>query len=93
MSQILVEVWLYGECARYANKTPVDGVASLNVKLSTNSTLQDLLDYLLICTREFDTLFINGQLSTWSNKQLDLNHPLQDGDRIDLLASQYVKFN
>lgn len=93
MSRILVEVWLHGECARYGNKTPVDGAASLNVKLSTKSTLQDLLDYLLICTREFDTLLINGHLSVMSNQRLDLRHPLQDGDRVDLLASPHVQYS
>jgi hypothetical protein len=63
MSHIVVEVWLHGECARYGNNPTLDGVASLNVKLSADSTMQDLLDYLLICTHEFDTLLINDVIS------------------------------
>ncbi len=91
MSHILVEVWLYGECAYYGNKTNEEGVASLKVKLSAGSTLQDLLDYLLICTHEFHTLLINGRSRAMSNRQVDTNYPLQDGDRFDFLDSLSVQ--
>ena len=88
MSHIVVEVLLYGECARYGNQINAEGVASLKAKLLVGSTIQALLDYLLICTHEFDTLLINGQPSAMSDKQVDLNHRLQDGDRVDLLDTQ-----
>ncbi len=91
MSHIVVEAWLYGECARYGNKTNLEGVASLKVKLLAGCTIQDLLDHLLICTHEFDILLINGQLNAMLNGQLDLNHSLQDGDRIDFLDSQNIQ--
>ncbi|RPJ19155.1 MAG: hypothetical protein EHM33_30740 [Chloroflexi bacterium] len=91
MPHMVVEVWLYGECARYGNKTNSEGVASLEVRLSAGSTIRDLLDYLLICTHEFDILLVNGQLNTMPHRQLDLNHSLQDGDRVDFLDVQHIR--
>ena len=91
MSHVVVEVWLYGECAYYGNKINLEGVASLNVKLLAGSTIRDLLDYLLICPHEFDILLINGEPKAMPNRQLDPMQPLRDGDRLDFLDSQSVR--
>jgi hypothetical protein len=88
MSHIVVDVWLYGECACYGDKVNLDGVANLKVKLFTSSTIRDLLDYLLICTHEFDTVLINGELYATPSRQLEPNLPLEDGARFDFLDSQ-----
>jgi hypothetical protein len=46
------------------------------------SKLQDLMDYLLMCTNERGFTFINEKMSAMPNIQPDLDHVLQDGDRI-----------
>lgn len=88
MSKILVDVWLYGECARYGNKARLGDAARLSVRLSAGSNIQDLLDYLLICTREFHTLLVNRQWNAMPNHQLNVNYPLRDGDRIDVFDAR-----
>ena len=91
MSHIVVDVWLYGECACYGSQINLQGIANLKVQLLAGSTLRDLLDYLLICTQEFDTLLINGELCATPHTRLDLTRPLQDGTRLDLLDSQNLQ--
>jgi len=96
MSEILVDVWLYGELALYGKKNNSGGYTNLKVRLQENSSIKDLLDYLLICTNECGITFINGQLSAMPNIHLDLNYFLQDGDRVDFfhLQSKWsVKYN
>lgn len=96
MSDILVDVWLYGELALYGKKNNPGSYANLKVRLHENGTIKDLLEYLLICTNERGITFINGQLSAMPNIYLDINHPLQDGDRVDFfhLESKWlVKYN
>lgn len=91
MSHLVVDVWLYGECASYGDKINLDGVANLKVKLFAGSTIRDLLDYLLICIHEFDTVLINGELHATPARQLDPTLPLQDGARFDFLDSQNLR--
>ena len=90
MSDILVDVWLYGELALYGKKNNSGSYANLKVRLHENSTIKDLLDYLLICTNERGATFINGQLSAMPNIHLDINHLLHDGDRVDFFHLQSI---
>ena len=88
MSHMVVDVWLYDECAGYTKEINLEGIANLKVKLLAGSTIQDLMDYLLICTHEYDTVLIDGELRATLIRQLNPNQPLQDGARLDFLDSQ-----
>jgi hypothetical protein len=50
--------------------------------LPENSTIRDLLAYLDMPTEERGITFINGELSAMPNMQPDLDHPLNDNDRV-----------
>ena len=82
MTDILVDVWLYGNLARYGGKANHGSYANPKVKLAEGSTVRDLLENLQLPTEERGITFINGELSAMPNMQLDLDHPLQDKDRV-----------
>jgi len=83
-TEISIDVWLYGELARYAGEHSQGSYANLSVKLSEGSTLRDLLACLQMPTEERGITFINGQLSALPGKQPDMDHPLEDGNRVAL---------
>ncbi len=83
MDAITVHARLYGELSCYGATIHRAGkYSSISVKLSTGSTLADLLEYLLMCTSERGFTFINNQVSAMPNVQQDLGYQLQDGDQI-----------
>lgn len=82
MSEVLVDVWLYGELARYGGRADQGSFANLKVKMLENSTIRDLLTYLHMPTEERGITFINGELSAMPNMQPDLDHLLKDNDRV-----------
>jgi hypothetical protein len=83
MNSITVNTRLYGELSCYGDShDQKDNHSNKNVKLPLGSTLKDLMDYLLICTKERGFTFINEKMSAAPNAQPDLEYVLQDGDRI-----------
>ena len=84
MSEIAVDVWLYGTLACYGDEAEQRSFANLQVRLPEGSTMADLLARLGIRTEERGITFINGQLSAMPGLQPDLGHILRDGDRIGL---------
>ena len=91
MRTLHVCVRLYGELSCYGNMLHhVGNYSTTNVQLPVDSTLKDLLDFLLICTNERGFTFINEKLSARPNHQPDLDHTLQDGDQVILYPLNMV---
>jgi sulfur carrier protein ThiS len=84
VSEIAVDVWLYGTLACYGDEAEQRSFANLQVRLHEGSTMADLLAHFGIRTEERGITFINGQLSAMPGLQPDLGHILRDGDRIGL---------
>jgi sulfur carrier protein ThiS len=82
MTMILLDVWLYGDLARYGGQAQKGGFANPKVELPEGSTMRDLLEYLQMPTEERGITFINGDLSAMPNMQPDLDHALRDNDRV-----------
>ena len=79
---MVIDVWLYGELARYGGRGKRGSHANPKVKLAEGSTIRDLLAFLRMPTEVRGISFINGELSAMPNLQPDLEHPLQDNDRV-----------
>jgi hypothetical protein len=79
-----IEVWLYGPLARYGGKAAGKVHANLHVDLPAGSQIGDLLKKLALPTEERGITFINGNLSAMPGLQPDLDHLLEDGDRVAL---------
>ena len=77
-----VEVWLYGPLARYGGEADRGSHAQLRLELPLGSTLRDLLERLGLPTEERGITFVNGRLSAMPGLQPDLDHPLEEGDRV-----------
>lgn len=89
MTKIIIDTWLYGgELAHYGGKANQGSFANLQVRLPTASTVSDLLARLDLPTEERGITFINGQLSAMPGLQPDLDHVLQDGDRVAFFHPQ-----
>lgn len=84
MSEITVDVWLYGALAPYGNKAEKGKFANLKINLPAGSAMADLLAHLGMDTEERGITFINGKLSAMPGLQPDLVHVLCDGDRIGI---------
>jgi len=84
MSEITLDVWLYGPIARYGGNASEKVFANLHPCLPAGTTVGDLLGHLGLPTEERGITFINGDLSAMPGMQPDLEHELQDGDRIAL---------
>lgn len=82
MSEIHIDVWLYGELARFGGAAPGSAFANPQVTLPEGSHLRDLLAMLGMRSEERGITFINGDLSAMPGLQPDLDHPLKDGDRV-----------
>lgn len=82
MTEVTIEVWLYGELAQYGGQARQPGYANLRLSLPAGSTIRDLLNQLHISDEARGITFINNQLSAMPGLQPDLNHVLQDGDRV-----------
>ena len=82
METITVDVWLYGPLARYGGEATSKSYANLQPELPAGSRINDLLEHLAMPTEERGITFINGDLSAMPGLQPDLDHALQDGDRV-----------
>lgn len=82
MSDILIDVWLYGDLALYGGQANQGSYANLKVKLPENSTIRDILAQLKIRTEERGITFINGNMTAKPNVQPDLNYHLKNNDRV-----------
>jgi len=79
---ITIDTWLYGELAHYGGKADQGSYANLHAVLREGSTVRDLLNQLALPTAQRGITFINGDLSALPGVQPDLDHVLQDGDRV-----------
>jgi hypothetical protein len=77
-----VDLYLYGDLARYGDKVAPRGFATLQVSLPERSTVRDLLAHLGIPTEERGITFINGGLSAMPGLQPDLGYVLNTNDRV-----------
>lgn len=82
MTAIRVDVWLYGPLARYVGEAAGKYHGNLLVQLPHGSRIRDLLKRLSLPTAERGLTFINGNLSAMPGLQPDLDHRLEDGDRV-----------
>jgi len=79
-----VDVWLYGNLARYEREREQGSFANIQIGLPEGSTLGDLLACLRVPTEERGITFVNGQLSAMPGLQPDLGHILHGDDRVAL---------
>lgn len=82
MPNITVNLYLYGDLARYGHETASYGFAALEVSLPEGSTLHDILTHLGMRTEERGITFINGKLSAMPGLQPDLDCLLNPNDRV-----------
>jgi len=82
VTEITVDVWLYGALATYGGEANRGSFANLQIRLPEGSTLATLLDILKMRTEERSITFINGKLSAMPGLQPDLDHVLRNGDRV-----------
>ncbi|MBN1889857.1 MAG: MoaD/ThiS family protein [Thermoflexales bacterium] len=84
MMTITIDLWLYGPLARYGGEAARPSHANLKVELPAGSRMRDLLAHLALPGEERGITFINGDLSAMPGVQPDLDHVLEDGDRVAL---------
>lgn len=82
MPDITIDVWLYGTLACYGGKVETGSFSNLQIHLPAGSKMVELLAQLGLPTEKRSITFINGQLSAMPGLQPDLDHILQDGDRV-----------
>jgi hypothetical protein len=82
MTQIHIDVWLYGSLARYGGDPSQRVFANVSVELEEGSSVKDLLSCLQMPSKERGITFINGELSALPDVQPDLDKVLNDGDRV-----------
>ena len=80
--EIIIDTWLYGDLASYSGDPDQASFANIHVVLPHGSTVGDLLGKLNMPTEKRGITFINGNLSALPDIQPDLNHILEDGDRV-----------
>ncbi|HLA98767.1 MAG TPA: MoaD/ThiS family protein [Anaerolineales bacterium] len=88
MAYIYVDVWMYGELARYGGEADQGSYANLKLSLPIGSTVRELLAVVGMPSEERGITFINGALSAMPGLQPDLEHALQDGDRVAFFHQQ-----
>jgi hypothetical protein len=84
LTEITVNLYLYGDLSRYGGKTASYGFANLHVHLQERSVIRDLLTYLGIPTEVRGITFVNGKLSAMFGLQPDLDYVLNNSDRVAL---------
>lgn len=82
MSTITLDIWLYGDLARYGGAASTESHAHVQMKMPKGVALRHLLARLSLPTEERGITFINGRLSAMPGLQTDLDLPLRDGDRV-----------
>jgi len=84
VSDVTVDVWLYGALARYGGAAAQSSFANVQITLGEGATMADLLSILGLPAAERGITFISGQLSALPGLQPDLVHVLHDGDRVGI---------
>ena len=84
MSDIVIDVWLYGDLRFYGGEASQESFANLRIRLQEGCTIAGLLAYLKIPSEERGITFINGQLSAMVGLHPDLGHVLREGDRVGI---------
>ncbi len=82
MPEICVDVWLYGELARFGGDPNQKNFANIKITLPEGGTISDILKALQMATEDRGITFINGNLSAMPGMQPDLDHLLKNGDRV-----------
>ena len=82
MTEITVNLYLYGDLARYGGEAATYGFAGLQVYLKEKSVIRDLLAHLEIPAEKRGITFINGKLSAMPGLQPDLDYVLTDNERV-----------
>jgi hypothetical protein len=82
LANITVDLYLYGDLARYGGKDTAYGFASLHVSLQEGSVIRDLLAHMGLPTEKRGITFINAKLSAMPGLQPDLDYVLKNNDRI-----------
>ena len=82
MADMILDVWLYGNLARYGGDAAQSSFANVHACLPEGSTMTDLLSRLQMPTEERGITFVNGELSAMPGMQPDMGHILHDGDRV-----------
>lgn len=82
-----IDVRLYGPLARYGGSNK-NIAAAVDLEFPTGSTMRDLLALLEMPTEARGITFINGNLSAMPGVQPDLDHELEDGDRVALFHAK-----
>jgi hypothetical protein len=82
MPDVTLDVWLYGNLARYGGDAARSSFANVQACLPEGSTMADLLSYLNMPTEERGITFVNGELSAMPGLQPDMGYILHDGDRV-----------
>ncbi len=82
LTDITVNLYLYGDLARYGDEAAPHGFASLQVCLKERSVIRDLLAHLGLPTEKRGITFINAKLSAMPGLQPDLDYVLKGNDRV-----------
>jgi hypothetical protein len=82
LTEITVNLYLYGDLSHYGTKAAAQGFANLEVHLPEGSAIRDLLAHLRIPTEKRGISFINGKLSAMPGLQPDLDYVLYSNDRV-----------
>jgi len=88
METIAVDVWLYGDLARFAGEASHGSYAHVQFNVPAGTTMGDLLAKLNMTTKERGITFINGKLSAMPGLQPDLKTTLKDKDRVAFFHQQ-----
>ena len=82
LTDIMVNLYLYGDLARYIDETSTYGFASQQVYLPEQSRIADLLAHQKMDTEKRGITFVNGKLTAMPGLQLDLDYVLHHNDRV-----------
>lgn len=85
---IKVELWLYGPLARYGGEANQGSHARMDLELSAETTVEDLLARLGLPLEEKGITFINRKLSDMPGLAADLGRELLDGDRVAIFHNK-----
>lgn len=88
MESITVDVWLYGDLARFAGEASRSSYAYLQLDVPAGTTVDDLLAKLNMKSKERGITFINGKLSAMPGIQPDLKTTLKNKDRVAFFHQQ-----
>jgi molybdopterin converting factor small subunit len=80
--QIIVEILLYGDLARFGGQAKQYGHAHLHLNMPSGSTIQDLLNQLKMPSEARGVTLINSKLSAMPGLAADLKIQLNSGDRV-----------